>query len=205
MAQLSTEADVSHADGKAHFVALARPLLEKITPGVYRELAARARRAGDRTSSARLQQWMASTAGQRERSVGRAPAGAVRPRARSTRRPRQPAHAGDQRCCCIVPGGRGSRVSHSARRWLGLAHPGIAVLSELLERAGWRSPPRAWRRRSSAGASARSTGACASWRPAKPLVPDGAAAGRELSAGHRAPARCGGARRTAGSPDRQGS
>ena len=38
VAQLLEQADVSHADGKAHFVALARPLLERIAPGIYREL-----------------------------------------------------------------------------------------------------------------------------------------------------------------------
>jgi DNA primase len=37
-AQLRAQADVSHADGRAKFVALARPLLAKIPSGVYLEL-----------------------------------------------------------------------------------------------------------------------------------------------------------------------
>ena len=37
-AQLREQADISHADGRAKFVALARPLLAKIPPGVYLEL-----------------------------------------------------------------------------------------------------------------------------------------------------------------------
>ncbi len=37
-AQLREQADLSHADGRAKFVALARPLLAKIPPGVYLEL-----------------------------------------------------------------------------------------------------------------------------------------------------------------------
>ncbi len=36
--QLQEQADLSHADGRAKFVALARPLLAKISPGVYLEL-----------------------------------------------------------------------------------------------------------------------------------------------------------------------
>jgi DNA primase len=36
--QLREQADVSHADGRARFVSLARPLLAKVPPGVYLEL-----------------------------------------------------------------------------------------------------------------------------------------------------------------------
>jgi DNA primase len=38
VAQLASEADLSHADGRARYVALARPLLAKVPPGVYQEL-----------------------------------------------------------------------------------------------------------------------------------------------------------------------
>jgi DNA primase len=38
VAQLATEADLSHADGRARYVALARPLLAKVPAGVYQEL-----------------------------------------------------------------------------------------------------------------------------------------------------------------------
>jgi DNA primase len=38
IAQLREQADVSHADGRARYVSLARPLLAKVAPGVYQEL-----------------------------------------------------------------------------------------------------------------------------------------------------------------------
>ena len=36
--ELGSQSDLSHADGRARFAAAARPLLARITPGVYREL-----------------------------------------------------------------------------------------------------------------------------------------------------------------------
>ncbi|HEY4973247.1 MAG TPA: DNA primase, partial [Steroidobacteraceae bacterium] len=57
VAQLGEQADVSHADGKAHFVALARPLLEKIAPGVYRDLVLDRVAAALSLPPERLQQW----------------------------------------------------------------------------------------------------------------------------------------------------
>ncbi|HEY1724369.1 MAG TPA: DNA primase [Steroidobacteraceae bacterium] len=70
--QLLQQADVSHADGKAHFVALARPLLEKIAPGVYRELLLDRVAAAIGWPTARLQQWLAEphTAGSGARRAG---------------------------------------------------------------------------------------------------------------------------------------
>jgi len=38
VAHLREDIDLSHADGRARFIAAARPLLEKVEPGVYREL-----------------------------------------------------------------------------------------------------------------------------------------------------------------------
>jgi DNA primase len=38
VAHLATEADLSHADGRASFLALARPLLAKVPAGIYQEL-----------------------------------------------------------------------------------------------------------------------------------------------------------------------
>ncbi|HEY3731764.1 MAG TPA: DNA primase [Steroidobacteraceae bacterium] len=59
VAQLLEQADVSHADGKAHFVALARPLLQKISAGLYRELLLDRIAAAIGWPPARLQQWLA--------------------------------------------------------------------------------------------------------------------------------------------------
>jgi len=36
--ELATQADLAHADGRAHFAELARPLVARAAPGVYREL-----------------------------------------------------------------------------------------------------------------------------------------------------------------------
>jgi DNA primase len=38
MSHLAEQVDMSHADGQARYVSLLRPLLEKLTPGVFREL-----------------------------------------------------------------------------------------------------------------------------------------------------------------------
>ncbi|MGB8326592.1 MAG: DNA primase, partial [Steroidobacteraceae bacterium] len=38
VSELSTQADLAHADGRARFAELARPLIARVPPGVYREL-----------------------------------------------------------------------------------------------------------------------------------------------------------------------
>ncbi|HEX4377865.1 MAG TPA: DNA primase [Steroidobacteraceae bacterium] len=58
VAQLLEQADVSHADGKAHFVALARPLMEKVAPGVYRELLLERLAGATGMPLSRLEQWL---------------------------------------------------------------------------------------------------------------------------------------------------
>jgi DNA primase len=172
VAHLSAEADLSHADGKARFVALARPLLEKITPGVYRELLLERVAQALGYSSARLEQWLGP------------PARAAPPPA--------PPHAAP-----VASVGRGSLitqaialllhtpaaaalVSPEQRQALAqLPHPGVAVLSELLEGQlarpaqsmaqtleRWRERPE-YRRLCELAAS-------------QPLMGDGTAAGREL-------------------------
>ena len=179
VAQLGDQADVSHADGKAHFVALARPLLEKITPGVYRELLLDRVAAAIGLPAERLQQWLASP-----ETPGTLPTGA----ARATRSTSVPARQF----------GRGSLVTQAITLLLHfpaaalavdqpqrlqlsrLSQPGVAVLLALLEQLGaspaatmaqtlerWRERPE-YRRLSELAAS-------------EPLVPDEGAAGQELS------------------------
>jgi DNA primase len=178
VAQLGEQADVSHADGKAHFVALARPLLEKIAPGVYRELVL------DRVAAAiglpveRLQQWLVApeTAG----------AGAPRaaPAARSARAALRPVGRGSLVTQAITlllhfPAAA-SAVSEQQRSGLArMDQPGVAVLIALLEQLQaspaasmaltlerWRERPE-YRRLSELASS-------------EPLVPDQAAASQEL-------------------------
>jgi DNA primase len=175
VAHLSTEADLSHADGKARFVSLARPLLEKITPGVYRELLLERIAQAIGFSAARLQQWL-------KRPEGGAPENAP---ARKALPARAPAHG---RGTLITQSialllhypAAAAAVSPEQRQALAqLPHPGVAVLSELLEDQlarpaqsmaqtleRWRERPE-YNRLSELAAS-------------EPLVGDGMAAGREL-------------------------
>jgi len=60
VAHLAEQAEVSHADGKAHFIALVRPLLDKVAPGVYRELLLERVAAALELPPERLQQWLTS-------------------------------------------------------------------------------------------------------------------------------------------------
>ena len=52
MAQLRAQVDMAHADGRARYVALARPLLAKLNAGVYPRAADRAHRQRGRLSAA---------------------------------------------------------------------------------------------------------------------------------------------------------
>ncbi len=93
--QLREQADLSHADGRAKFVALARPLLAKIPQGVYLELLS-ARVAQDVGLSAdRLRELL------RADLAGAPPAGEAAsdsaPRARSTRSQRTPTRGAGRR------------------------------------------------------------------------------------------------------------
>ncbi|HEX4052050.1 MAG TPA: DNA primase [Steroidobacteraceae bacterium] len=56
--QLSGQTDIAHADGKARFIALARPLLEKLEAGVYRELLLERIAAALQVPAPRLQRWL---------------------------------------------------------------------------------------------------------------------------------------------------
>jgi DNA primase len=173
VAQLSAEADLSHADGKARFVALARPLVEKIAPGVYRELLLERIAQAIGISAARLQHWFKRPEGS---------ASAAPPRETIARQ----ASAGrgtliTQAIALLLHfPGAAAVVSPEQRQALAqLPHPGVAVLSELLEEQisrpahnmaqtleRWRERPE-YRRLSELAAS-------------EPLVTDGPAAAREL-------------------------
>src|SRR6185312_10766134 len=92
--QLSGQTDIAHADGKARFIALARPLLEKLEAGVYRELLLERIAEALQVPARRLQQWLAGapvtaagmgTAGSREGAGARptGPGNPARPRRRA--------------------------------------------------------------------------------------------------------------------------
>ncbi|HEU5137152.1 MAG TPA: DNA primase [Steroidobacteraceae bacterium] len=77
---LGEQADLSHADGRAQFAELARPLVTKVAPGVYRDLLIERLAESIKLTSARLNQlWfneVTDTAGN-HLSAGPSPAGAA--------------------------------------------------------------------------------------------------------------------------------
>jgi len=180
VAHLGEQADVSHADGKARFMALLQPLWERVAPGIYRELLLERIAEVLRLPQERLQQWLAH----RE-----APPIAVNPgpaRGERLRGKRQPG------------AGRGSLVTQAITLLLHfpaaaagvsaeqrsalepLQRPGIAVLAELLAQQA--AQPAAtmaqilerWRERAEYRRLAELAAVV-------PLIPDAAAAGLELS------------------------
>jgi DNA primase len=179
VAQLGEQADVSHADGKAHFVALARPLLEKIAPGVYRELLLDRVAAALGLPSERLQQWLVSP-----EIAGATPTRAPQPSARSPAAPARQFGRGSlvTQAITLLLHFPAAAVAVDAPQRLQLSQlnqPGVAVLLALLEQLAaspaatmaqtlerWRDRPE-YRRLSELAAS-------------EPLVPDESAAGQEL-------------------------
>jgi len=189
LAHLAEQVDLSHADGQARYIALARPLLAKLAPGVYRELLIErlATRVG--LHADRLRQLLAVPGGEQAAgaaaSLGAAapsPGGTARTAARETAR----------------RGGRGSLVTQAIQMLLHFPAaaanlpdtllkeladvdvPGVPVLRELLQElraqpAGktatvlerWRERPESRRLHELAAAEA--------------LVADTGAAARELA------------------------
>jgi len=185
VAQLGEQADVSHVDGKAHFVALARPLLEKIAPGVYRELLLDRVAAAIGLPAERLQQWLAGPATPGSKAADARPGAAPRNARAAVRAPVRAVGRGSLTTQAITlllhfPAAV-SAVSEQQRRQLTqMSQPGVAVLVALLEQLGanpaatmaqtlerWRERPE-YRRLCELGAG-------------EPLVPDQTAARQELS------------------------
>ena len=126
---LSEQADVRHADGKAHFVALAQPLLEKVAPGVYQELLLERVAQALQLTPERLRQWIAQP-----------PAAGSAPRPLERASTREPARIGrgslmTQAISLALhfPGATAAVTAEQRRALAGLSHPGIVVLRDLLE------------------------------------------------------------------------
>jgi DNA primase len=174
VAQLGEQADVSHADGKARFVALVKPLLEKITPGVYRELLLDRVAAAIGLPAERLQQWLAGSEAPARtpvRAAVRAPIRAVGRGSLVTQAITLLLH---------FPAAVGAVSEQQLSQLTQMNLPGVAVLVELLEQLGtnpaatmaqtlerWRDRAE-YRRLCELGAG-------------EPLVPDQPAARQELS------------------------
>jgi DNA primase len=170
--QLASQTDLSSVDGRARLAELARPLLARVPPGVYRELLLERLAAEVKMPPGRLAELL------RARPDERRPA--LRPgRARPARSAgRQPLltqaimlllhHPAAARSVAEVPG------------WLSSEHKGFAVLRELLDTA--RAAPglstaqlvERWRERPEGTRIAELAGA-------ESLVGDARAAGRELA------------------------
>ncbi|HEX4024306.1 MAG TPA: DNA primase [Steroidobacteraceae bacterium] len=185
VAQLAEQADVSHADGKARFIALARPLLDKVAPGVYRELLLERIAVALELPASRLQQWLAGPAppeGQAARAAGAAAVhSAAGQRAPAGRQPGRGSLVTQAIALLLHFPGAAAAVSTEQREALaGIPLPGVAALNELLAQLG-------------AQPSATMAQTLERWRDrheyrrlcelaaAAPLVPDGGAAARELS------------------------
>jgi DNA primase len=178
--QLGEQADTSHADGKAHFVALVRPLLEKIAPGVYRELVLDRVAAAIGLPSERLQQWLAAP----DAASSGPPRMAETAAARAPRAPARPVGRGSlvtQGITLLLhfPAAATAVSGQQRLELMRMNQPGVATLIELLEQLEaspsatmaltlerWRDRPE-YRRLCELAAS-------------EPLVPDQAAAGQEL-------------------------
>ncbi len=200
VAHLAAETDLAHADGKARFIALARPLLERVPPGVYRELLLERVAAQLALPAERLQQWLAA-AGPGVPGVPAAP-GAPRGAAGSPNASAAPgasALAAEGRARRSArPSGRGGLVTQAitlllhfpasaaavgeeqCARLARVEQPGAAVLAELLGQQA--AEPAAtlaqmlerWRDR-------HEYRRLCELATAATLVPDAAAAARELS------------------------
>ncbi|HWW20244.1 MAG TPA: DNA primase [Steroidobacteraceae bacterium] len=179
VSQLLEQADVSHADGKAHFVALARPLIDKVAPGVYRELLLERVAAAINLPAARLELWMRSP-----ESQGKAPARDERVSPRSTHSAPRLTGRGNlvtQSISLLLhfPAAANAVTDAQREELERLTQPGVHVLRELLEQ-----------QRVSAAVTTAQT--LERWRERAeyrrfcelaandPLVPDRAAAGAEL-------------------------
>jgi DNA primase len=177
--QLLEQTDVSHADGKAHFVALARPLLEKVQAGIYRELLFERIAAAINWSAARLEQWLRTP-----ESSGKSMPREERPAPRSSLPAPKPIGRGNlvtQSIALLIHFPAAAQaVSEAQRQGLaGTTQPGTDVLRELLDQ-----------QRSSPAANTAQT--LERWRDrveyrrfcelaaTEPLVPDASAAGAEL-------------------------
>jgi DNA primase len=122
--ELSEQSDLTHADGRARFSELARPLLAKVAEGVYRELLL-ARIAGViGIAPQRLQELWSASAGAASGSRGNAEAPAP------TQAPNRPASQGRAR----TSAGRGSLVRQAVVRLV--RFPAIAEQVTVEERAG---------------------------------------------------------------------
>jgi DNA primase len=133
VSQLLEQADVSHADGKAHFVALARPLVEKIPAGVYHELLVERIATAISLPAGRVEQWMRSSDAQSKSEAREASAG-TRSATNATRVSGRGTLVTQSISLLLHFPAAASAVTQAQRRDLmRLSAPGVDTLRELLE------------------------------------------------------------------------
>ncbi len=138
IAHLREDVDISHADGKARFIELARPLLEKVPPGVFRDLLLDRIALGLELPTPRLVTWLGTPAAA---ALAAAPAAGGSSSGSGQRRtPGGSARVGrggliTQAIALILHYPQAAaRVSVAQNQALAkLDQPGIAVLRELLQ------------------------------------------------------------------------
>ena len=128
--EVSTDIDLSHADGRARFAEAARPLVAKLAHGLYRELVLERIAATIKLSAERLQElW---SAGRRASARG-AVTHAERSRTRHQRGTRQSRAPGDRAPAAVSGDCRARQRCRSARTLDRLHEPGIELLRELID------------------------------------------------------------------------
>ncbi|MGD9597111.1 MAG: DNA primase [Steroidobacteraceae bacterium] len=139
MRELATQADLSHTDGRAHFAELARPLVARVAPGVYRELLIARVAEAIRLSPERLATlWQGRDAGSTPRGTASGSAPAARAPTRTVRRP-GPGAAGRRslvgqavQALLHFPAAAAALEPDLVASLARVDEPGIAILRELL-------------------------------------------------------------------------
>jgi DNA primase len=174
--QLVARTDLGSVDGRARLAELARPLLARVPPGVYRELLLERLAQEVRMPAGRLAELLRAPAGgARGTASAPRPARGGRPRRSAGRQPLL-----TQAIMLLLHHPDAARAVAATPAWLGFEQKGFAVLRELLETA--RSEPKLttaqlverWRERPEGGRLAELAGE-------ESLVADARAAGRELA------------------------
>jgi len=176
VSQLVAGTDLSSVDGRARLAELARPLLARVPPGVYRELLLERLAAEVRMPAGRLAELLRSPrAVARGRRDADRPSGAARPARSAGRQPLL-----TQAIMLVLHHPASAKGVPVVPDWLGADQKGFPVLRELLETA--RAEPKLttaqiverWRDRPEGARLAELAGA-------ESLVADPRAAGRELA------------------------
>ncbi len=127
IAWLSEQADIRHADGKARFIALARPLLEPLVPGVYRDLLIERIAQAIGLGAERVRSWLVRAEG------GSPPVTGSPPEREAARSGRGSLLTQAISLALHFPAAAAAVSADQRRALAGLSHPGVLVLHDLLD------------------------------------------------------------------------